>query len=141
MRVFLDVGGHLGQTLAEVVNPRYALDKIYCFEPAPMCWPALEKFADPRISVCRFGLWKQTATTKLFGAGEMGASMFADADWIDRTAPTTTIELVRASEWFAAHIHPEDVVFMKLNCEGAECDVVECYDRFRHPGRSEPAVA
>jgi FkbM family methyltransferase len=121
----LDVGGHLGQTLTEVVDRGYALDKIYCFEPAPMCWPALEKFTDPRVSLCRFGLWKKTTTSKLYGAGEMGASMFPDAEWVDRTAPTTTIELVRASEWVAAHVAPGDVVFMKLNCEGAECDVVE----------------
>ena len=45
-RVFLDVGGHVGETLAEVVKPRWAFDRIWTFEPATACLPALEAFAD-----------------------------------------------------------------------------------------------
>jgi len=125
MRICLDVGGHLGQTLLEVVDPRYAFDKIYCFEPAPSCWPHIENIHDSRIELCRFGLWKETTRKELFGAGGMGASIFPDADAIESGAATATIDLVRATEWVSSHVNPGDVVFLKINCEGAECDVIE----------------
>jgi hypothetical protein len=35
------------------------------------------------------------------------------------------VSLVRASDWFADNVSPDDVVFMKLNCEGSEVDIVE----------------
>jgi len=34
MRIFLDVGGHHGETLDVALDPRWGFDKIYCFEPA-----------------------------------------------------------------------------------------------------------
>lgn len=130
MKIFLDVGGHLGQTLREVIDARYGFDKIYCFEPAPSCWSAIEAIGDPRIELCRFGLWKETCRNELHGAGGMGASIYADADALTDDAETArgakvSIDLVRATDWLASHVAPGDVVFMKLNCEGAECDVIE----------------
>lgn len=132
MKIFLDVGGHVGQTLHEVVDPRYGFDKIYCFEPAECCWAAIEAIAakDPRIELCRFGLWNQTCRKELHGAGGMGASIFADADALTNDAETKngariSIDLQRASDWMAAHVNADDVVYMKLNCEGSECDVLE----------------
>lgn len=35
MRIFLDVGAHDGQTLAEVLKPEYRFDRVYAFEPMP----------------------------------------------------------------------------------------------------------
>lgn len=132
MKLFLDVGGHVGQTLHEVVNPKYGFDKIYTFEPAPNCWPYLEDLAasDPRIELCRYGLWNETCRKELHGAGGMGASIYADADAVTNDAETAAgdhlgIDLVRAASWLDEHTKPGDIVFMKLNCEGSECDVIE----------------
>jgi FkbM family methyltransferase len=125
MKIFLDVGGHLGGTLLEVIHPRYGFDKIYSFEPAPNCWSAIEAIADPRIELCRFGLWNRTCQKELYGAGGLGASIFADSEPVQGSSDGVTIELVRATDWLASHVRPTDVVFMKLNCEGSECDVVE----------------
>jgi FkbM family methyltransferase len=124
-KVFLDVGGHTGETLREVIDARYGFDTIYCFEPAASCWPAIEAIGDRRIVLCKFGLWNKAATQELFGAGGLGASIFADAEPVKGAAEKETIELVRATDWIKEHLDPTDVVFMKLNCEGAECDVVE----------------
>jgi len=124
MKIFLDVGGHIGQTLHEVVAARYGFDKIYCFEPAECCWKDLEAFTDPRIELCRYGLWNQTCQKELHGAGGMGASIYSDADALTNDAATRegaklTIDLQRASDWMASHVKPGDVVYMKLNCEGS----------------------
>ena len=33
MKIFLDIGSHMGQTLREVTKEKYAFDKIVGFEP------------------------------------------------------------------------------------------------------------
>jgi FkbM family methyltransferase len=122
MRVFLDVGGHLGETLAEVVHPRWRFDRIVVFEPSSRCWPALEALADGRVEICRFGLWHEDATLALHDPGAIGASVAAEKAL---TQVTEDCRFVDATEWFAANLTPDDTVFCKLNCEGAECDVLD----------------
>lgn len=122
MRVFLDVGGHLGETLAEVVRSRWAFDRIVVFEPASSCWPALEALADDRVQVNRFGLWHQDATMDLHDPGSIGASIASEKAL---TRETETCRFVDAAAWFQEHVDGDDTVFCKLNCEGAECDVIE----------------
>ena len=58
MKIFLDIGSHIGQTLHEVTKEKYAFDKIVCFEPSSFCLDKLKKFAeeDDRIIICEFGL-------------------------------------------------------------------------------------
>lgn len=123
MKVFLDVGAHEGWSLHAVRDPKYGFDRIYCFEPAASCWPALEAVADRRVSICRFGLWNRTAEHALYDPGSRGASMFEDKF---RTRPADeTARFVRASDWFRDNLGPDDEIYLKLNCEGAEADIVE----------------
>jgi FkbM family methyltransferase len=123
MKVFLDVGAHEGSTLLAVRDPKYAFDRIYCFEPAPSCWAGLEAKADRRVTICRFGLWNRTSTQMLYDAGSSGASLYGDKF---RDEPGgERIALVRASDWFRENIVAGDDVYLKLNCEGSEMDIVE----------------
>jgi FkbM family methyltransferase len=123
VKVFLDVGAHDGESLHAVRDPKYAFDRIYCFEPASSCWPALEAVADDRVTVCRFGLWDRTCEHELYDPGSVGASLFEDKF---RDAPTgERARFVRASDWFHENVGERDEVFLKLNCEGAEVDIVE----------------
>jgi FkbM family methyltransferase len=123
-KVFLDVGAHLGESLHAVRDPKYGFDRIYCFEPAPSCWPALERVGDRRVAVCRFGLWNRTDEQPLYDAGGIGASLYADKF---RTAPPSaeSARFVRAADWFRENLGADDELFLKLNCEGAEADIVE----------------
>ncbi|WP_415921961.1 FkbM family methyltransferase [Tateyamaria sp. SN6-1] len=124
-KVFLDVGGHLGQTIDEVIKPLYAFDVIYCFEPFPPCADILtDKFDDPRFQLMRYGLSNTTGplTFHTNGAGDMGASVKTHAD--DQKTIKTECQFVRATEFFQAHIADDDLVVMKLNCEGSECDIM-----------------
>jgi FkbM family methyltransferase len=121
MKVFLDVGAHEGSSLHAVRDPKYAFDRIYCFEPAPACWPALDAVADDRVEVCRFGLWNHTTEQPLYDPGSRGASLFADKF---KTEPAGELcRFVRAT--FREHLGSADQIYVKLNCEGAECDIIE----------------
>jgi FkbM family methyltransferase len=123
VKVFLDVGAHAGWTLMAVRDPKYRFDRIYCFEPASACWPALERLVDRRVTICRFGLWNRTTTRRLYDAGSRSASLYADK--FEDARSEEEVELVRATDWFGEHLRPGDEVYLKLNCEGAEADIVE----------------
>lgn len=123
MKVFLDVGAHAGWTLIAVRDPKYCFERIYCFEPASACWPSLEQLADSRVTICRFGLWNETTTRVLYDAGTRSASVYADK--FEGLPSTEEVQLVRATDWFRQHLSPKDAVYLKLNCEGAEVDIVE----------------
>jgi FkbM family methyltransferase len=123
MKVFLDVGANDGGTLHAVRDPKYGFDRIYCFEPASSCWPTLEAIRDDRVRVCRFGLWNATCEQTLFAPGSGGASLFQEKF---RDEPSTEVcRFVRAGDWFRDNLEPDDEIFLKLNCEGAECDIAE----------------
>jgi len=55
VKVFLDVGAHEGLSLNAVRDAKYAFDRIYCFEPASVCWPARDAVNEHGVTVCRFG--------------------------------------------------------------------------------------
>jgi FkbM family methyltransferase len=122
-KVFLDVGAHEGETLDAVLDPKFGFERIYCFEPASVCWPRLESARDARVTVCRFGLWNRTTEHDLYDAGSAGATLFADK-FEDRRAAAPA-RFVRATDWFREHLAAGDQVYVKLNCEGAEVDIVE----------------
>jgi FkbM family methyltransferase len=125
VRIFLDVGANTGQTLA-AVQELDQFDRIYSFEPVSVCWPYLTKIAGLRTQIERFGLWDRNARAPLFDPGTKGAGMWLkDKRRADRPVTTEVCEFRRASEWFAEHIALTDVVHMKLNCEGCECDILD----------------
>jgi FkbM family methyltransferase len=121
-KVFLDVGAHTGETLRAVVDDRYRFDRIVCFEPASWCIERLARFRHPRLEIAPFGLWKESERRILHDPGTVGASIFEEKRRSDKTQEA---EFVRASDWFAENIEADDTVFLKLNCEGAECDILE----------------
>ena len=123
MKVFLDVGAHEGSSLNAVRDPKYGFDRIYCFEPASGCWPALESVADSRVTICRFGLWNTTQSHPLYDPGSRGASIFADK--FKDARPDELAQFVRATDWFRDNLADGVEIYMKLNCEGAECDIAE----------------
>jgi FkbM family methyltransferase len=123
VKVFLDVGAHEGATLNAVRDPKYRLDRIYCFEPAGSCWPALEAVRDERVTICRFGLWDRTCEHPLYDPGSVGASLFAEK--FGATPSEQMSRFVRATDWFRQNLVAAHEIYLKLNCEGAEYDIVE----------------
>jgi hypothetical protein len=79
--------------------------------------------SDRRVVVCKYGLWDKTTEHELYDAGSRGASLYEDK--FRQTPTRTTARFVRATDWFREHLAIGDEIFMKLNCEGAEADIVE----------------
>ncbi len=123
--VFLDVGGHFGQTLEEVLKPFYRFDTVYCFEPFPPHAAVIrENFRSPKLHLLEYGLSNITGQLDLHSDGEddMGASVKKREG--EQKPTVTSCNFVRASEFFRDHISADDLVVMKLNCEGSECDIM-----------------
>lgn len=127
MRVFVDVGAHYGETLDVALDPRWGFDRVFSLEPAQACLPILRGYRDDRLSVVALGLSNRNEVVPLYRPGLLGATVYADKVHPDREgggAPEE-VELVRASEWLEANTAPGDEVFLKLNCEGSEVDVLD----------------
>lgn len=125
-KVMIDVGAHLGETLGVAMEPAWGFDRIYSFEPASVCWPALHEMADDRVEVLPFGLWSRDETLTLYSPGSIGASVHKSKS-TGGAADGAEVEVdVRdAAAWFRENVRASDEVVMKLNCEGAECEVLD----------------
>ena len=118
----LDVGGHVGETLAEVLDRRWGFDRIYVFEPATACREALERLADERVHVVTAGWWDADVEMDLHDPGLIGASVAAEKAL---TGAVERCSFIDAAAWMRTNIEPGDEVWLKLNCEGAECVVLD----------------
>ena len=120
-RVFLDVGGHVGETLVEAVQPRWRFDRIWSFEPSSRCWPELDALEDDRVEVVRAGWWTADTDLDLFDPGTLGGSI---SDTRVRVGDVERCRFVDASAWLGEHVTDDDEVWAKVNIEGAEVDVL-----------------
>lgn len=121
-RVFLDIGAHQGETLDEVIRPAWSFDRIVCFEPASSCWSSIVALADDRVQLVRAGLWDRDTEMELHDPGRIGASLTAGKA-VSGDVETCTV--LDAGRWFAENLLPDDIVFAKINVEGAECDLID----------------
>lgn len=127
-RVFLDVGAHRGQSLSAVLDLDF--DHIVCFEPVSSCWPVLKGIAQGKAKIEPFGLWDRDCERIIYDPGTKGAGLWVKdkrrASLEPGEKPAECIgEFRKARDWFSKYLKPDDTVFLKLNCEGAECDIID----------------
>lgn len=126
-KIFLDVGGHLGQTLQEITKPNYHFDTIYCFEPMPVEFAHLRSVygSIPNLEILNYGLANSTGPRNVYGTNaDMGASIYNTKADLDDPETFTQCMFMRSSEFFESKITQDDLVVMKLNCEGAEAIIL-----------------
>lgn len=121
-RVFLDVGAHVGETLREATQPRWRFDAIYAFEPVVSNLVQLEKFRDLRVEVVPAGWWNQDTELPVFDPGSIGASIHAAKSL---TSNSVMCSFLDAGEWLRENTTENDTIWLKLNCEGAECNIID----------------
>ena len=122
-KIFVDIGAHVGETLQIALEDKYGFDQIYCIEPIPQCCDILRTFKDKRVVICEYGLWNETCTKKIFSPTNAGASLFEDK--FRHPVSSRDIKLVHASDWFAQNLKIDDQIYLKINCEGAECAILD----------------
>jgi FkbM family methyltransferase len=126
-RIFLDVGAHQGQTIELLLQQRFKIDHIFGFDPSPICHKILNnKFgANKRVTIIRKGLWSKTCEMNLYNEGSQGGSVHEDYETTCNPEPRVTqCEFIKASDWFAEHVSLDNEVFLKINAEGSECEIV-----------------
>ena len=127
MKIFIDIGAHIGETLHEVAKEKYAFDKIIGFEPSSFCLDELKKIAleDDRIEICEFGLSNRNQDVELFLPGTQSGSIYKEEDHSVDKEEVETIKLRDACEWFESNTNADDYVVVKTNCEGSEVDILD----------------
>src|SRR6478752_2919370 len=78
-RVFLDVGGHVGESLSVAMQPRWRFERIWTFEPTASCAVELEKMSDRRVTVVPAGWWSSDAEMDVHDPGTIHASVLPEA--------------------------------------------------------------
>jgi len=123
MKTFLDIGGHVGETVEAVLDPAYGFERIYSFEPVRSCAEALRAINDNRVVVIEAGLSNSDREAMIFGAGSVGASVYEDHP--HAIGGAEKCRFLDASKWFRENFSTGDRVYVKLNCEGSECDILD----------------
>jgi FkbM family methyltransferase len=126
-RIFLDVGSHHGQTIELLLQPRFRINHIIGFDPSPLCHDILErKFnQNPKVTIVKTGLWSKNCEMNLYNEGSQGGTIHADYQTTcNPEHRITRCKFTKASNWFRDNISGNDEVFLKLNCEGSECDIL-----------------
>jgi FkbM family methyltransferase len=124
-RIFVDIGAHYGETLSVALDPKWGFTQVVSVEPSARCLPLLKSFRDPRLSVHQVALSNRDDTAILHGAGLLGGSLYADKAQLTDQVDTESVTLVRASNWFKQNIPAGAEVFLKMNCEGGEADILD----------------
>lgn len=120
-KVFLDVGGHEGESLRAALADRWGFDRLWTFEPTSTCLPALRALADERVVIVPAGLWKSDTSMDIHDPGALHASVDEAAS---RGQEVERCEFIDAARWMAENIDPSDIVWMKVNIESAEVEVL-----------------
>ena len=125
-KIFIDVGTHDGQTLEEVTKEKYGFDFILGFEPMIEQYKNVsEKFSEnKKVKIFNIALSNKTAESFIYGDNKnMGSSLLPNKKDIDNSVKQIC-KTFRVSHFFNTCILESDTVFMKLNCEGSEIDIL-----------------
>jgi FkbM family methyltransferase len=120
--IFIDIGAHLGESIEIAIKKKYQFSRIYAIEPSNYCQKFLRKYKDSRIHICQFGFGSENKKVTLFGSGSVGASIYLEKTpyW----STTEIIEVRKFSSWFNENIVEDCKVWIKINVEGAELDII-----------------
>jgi len=123
MSILLDVGAHFGQTAVIAIDPKWGFKEIHAFEPSKIAFEKL-KCIKSEVLICHnFGLYSTNTERELLNAGQIAASIYTRS-----ATPQQTKELIklrRASDWLSENIEWESEIYLKLNCEGSEVDILQ----------------
>lgn len=137
-KVFLDCGSHLGEGFQEFIEILGITENWQChlFEPNTSCYERIRVLANDWITVHKVAVWDKNSTVE-FRAELSGMTGINDGlcstilnktqypfqrNDLQETYQVPTIDL---SEFISTNTKPDDEVYIKLDIEGSEFDVVK----------------
>jgi FkbM family methyltransferase len=124
MRFFVDIGSHFGESIYKALNPELGFDKIFAYEPSSIAFQRLSVIEDSRLTVRKIALGSNNGHVDLFSSGLLGATTFSDKVGVSNSGKERVI-VRSASEELHEILESGAEVFMKINCEGGELDILE----------------
>lgn len=105
----------------------YGFDYVFAFEPMPREFAELVEAygADPRVTLCNFGLSDASGSRAMYGANDCFEASIHRTSWVADDAPTTECEFVNATDWFRANLPESTEAVVKMNCEASEADIFD----------------
>jgi FkbM family methyltransferase len=126
--IFVDVGGHLGQSVEVALSPAWRFDHVHTFEPDPECVSKLEtKFAvaiaSGRLTVHQAALSDHDGYLMLFGDNQKGGASVISGALSESGTPlqVRAIDVNRFIESLGGDVR----LYIKLNCEGGEVAILD----------------
>jgi hypothetical protein len=107
--VFLDVGGHMGETVSVAMEPRWGFHRLWTFEPTSVCVSALRELTadDDRVMVVPAGWWSSDTAMDIDDPGLLHASVEAAAS---RHGRVERCQFIDAASWMAENLGIDDQV-------------------------------
>ena len=122
-KIFLDLGAHIGESLEIAMKSKYSFDRLLEIEPSSHARKILKKYRDSRIEILPIGFGSNDKKVILYGAGSVGASIHYDkTPWWSKNE---TVQIVKFSTWYKSNIKKTDLVYLKINIEGAENEIID----------------
>jgi FkbM family methyltransferase len=133
MLTFLDVGAYHGERTIEAQELGIFKD-IHALEPSPEAFEKLVEnvpttFEDENptnVFLYNAGLWNKEGRFPLYRCGSEGGTLFKGKAHFGDSSYTKNIQpcrFIRASSFLKTLPNGNEFV-IKLNCEGAECDII-----------------
>lgn len=135
-KLFLDVGGHYGETAAVALGRELAFDVVHTFEPDPECVARMQRAFEAAIDAGRLilhpvALGGEDGEITLFGDNSGGGASVI-AGMLRDDARAIRVKKIDVARFLDTNADEGDAIFVKLNCEGAE---VEILDRLHQSAR------
>ena len=126
--IFLDVGGHLGQSVEVAVSPAWTFDHVHTFEPEPASARHIEtRFAgairEGRLTVHQAALGNEDGTLTLFGDNSKGGASVVDGA-LSASGAGIAVDCIDVNR-FVSELGDGVRIYMKLNCEGGEVGILD----------------
>lgn len=144
-KIFMDVGGHLGQTVEVALNGVWAFDVVHTFEPDPDAASQIDKkfpdaIAAKKLFVHRIALSKADGVAVLTGDNSGGGASIVEA-MLTNDARRIEVPTVDIARFLKENIPTDAKVWIKLNCEGGEADIVERLSQLPQTGQIVSVMA
>jgi len=121
--IFLDIGAHIGESIEVASNKKYDFSKLYAVEPSQFGLKWLLKYRNRRVIVVPCGFGNSNRESLLYGAGSVGGSIYSDKKM--HWSNYENIQIKKFSDWFNEHIEKNERVWIKINVEGSEWEIIE----------------